>query len=67
MSNVHHFISQAPIQWSAKKQNTVEAAIYGSEIIMDLRCKLRMPGINIDGPAWLFGDNESEVTLSTGP
>ena len=34
---------------------------------MDLRYTLRMLGVPIDGPAWLFGDNKSVVTSSTIP
>ena len=37
------------------------------EQINDLRYTLRMMGIPIDGPAWLFGDNQSVVTSSTIP
>ena len=76
MSGVLHFINQTPVQWFAKKQNVVETATYGSEFmvarqateqIMDLRYTLRMLGIPIDGPAWLFGDNQSVLTSSTIP
>ena len=76
MSGILHFLNQTPIQWFAKKQNTVETATYGSEFmvarqateqIIDLRYTLRMMGIPIDGPAWLFGDNQSVVTSSTIP
>jgi hypothetical protein len=76
MSGVLHFLIQTPIQWLAKKQNTVETAMYGSEFmvarqaieqIIDLRYALQLMGIPIDGPAWLFGDNECVVTSSTIP
>ena len=54
----------------------METATYGSEFvaarqateqIMDLRYSLRMMGVPIDGPAWLFGDNMSVITSSTIP
>jgi hypothetical protein len=76
MSGILHFINQTPIQWFAKKQNTVETATYGSEFmvarqateqIMDLRYTLRMMGIPIDGKSWLFGDNQSVITSGTVP
>jgi hypothetical protein len=76
MSGILHFINQTPIQWFAKKQNTVETATYGSEFmvarqateqILDLRYTLRMMGIPIDGKSWLFGDNQSVITSSTIP
>jgi hypothetical protein len=59
-----------------KKQMTVETATYGSEFmvayqaseqIMALCNTLRMMGIPIDGPTWMFGDNASVITSSTVP
>jgi hypothetical protein len=76
MSGIIHMVNQTPIQWFCKKQNVVETATYGSEFmvarqateqIMDLRYTLRMLGIPIEGPAWLFGDNQSVITSSTIP
>ena len=76
MSGIIHFLNQTPIQWFAKKQATVETATYGSEFlvarqateqILDLRYSLRMMGIPLDGPSWLFGDNSSVITSSTIP
>ena len=76
MSGIIHFVNQTPIISYCKKQKTVETATYGSEFmvarhaceqIMDLRYTLRMMGIPIDGPAWMFGDNSSVITSSTIP
>jgi hypothetical protein len=76
MSGIIHMVNQTPIQWFCKKQNVVETATYGSEFmvarqateqIMDLRYTLRMMGIPIDGPAWMFGDNQSVITSSNIP
>ena len=76
MSGIIHLLNQTPIQWFCKKQNVVETATYGSEFmvarqateqIMDIRYTLRMLGIPLDGPAWLFGDNQSVITSSTIP
>jgi hypothetical protein len=76
MSGILHFLNQTPIQWFSKKQNTVETATYGSEFmvarqaceqLIDLRYTLRMMGIPLDGPSWLFGDNQSVITSSTIP
>ena len=36
-----------------------------TEQIMDLRYTLRMMGVPIDGPTWMFGDNQSVITSST--
>jgi hypothetical protein len=76
LSRILHMINQTPIAWFCKKQSTVETATYGSEFmvarqateqIMDLRYLVRMMGIPIDGPTWLFGDNQSVITSSTIP
>ena len=76
MSGIITLLNQTPIQWFAKKQATVETATYGSEFlvarqateqILDLRYTLRMMGLPIDGPSWLFGDNSSVITSSTIP
>ena len=34
---------------------------------MDLKYTLRMMGIQLDGPAWMFGDNQSVLTSATVP
>ena len=69
-------LNQTPIDWYSKRQNTVETATYGSEFvaariatdqIIDLRYTLRMLGIPMDGPAWMFGDNLSVINSSTIP
>jgi len=75
-TGVLHLLNQTPIDWFSKRQNQVETATYGSEFmaarqateqIMDLRFTLRALGVPIDGPSWLFGDNQSVVTSSTIP
>jgi hypothetical protein len=38
-----------------------------TEQIIDMRYTLRMMGIPIDGPSWMFGDNQSVITSSTIP
>ena len=69
-------LNKTPIDWYSKRQATVESATYGSEFvaariaaeqIMDLRYTLRMFGCEMDGPAYLFGDNLSVITNSTIP
>ncbi|HSN65751.1 MAG TPA: reverse transcriptase domain-containing protein, partial [Fusibacter sp.] len=76
MTGIIHIINQTPIQWFSKRQNNVETATYGSEFmaarqateqIMDIRYTLLMMGIPIDGPSWLFGDNQSVITSSNIP
>ncbi len=52
------FVNKAPILWHSKRENTVEASTFGSEIIAlknaielieALRYKLRMFGVEIEG------------------
>jgi hypothetical protein len=43
------------------------AARTATEQIMDLRYTLRMMGVLIEGPSWMFGDNQSVITSSTIP
>ena len=75
-TGVLHFLNQTPIEWFCKRQDQVETATYGSEFmaarqaieqIIDLRYTLRMFGVPLDGPSWLFGDNKSVVNSSTIP
>ena len=65
-----------PIIWFSKRQNTVEAATFGSEfvalriykeLIVALRYKLRMFGVPIDGPASVFCDNRGVVKNASIP
>jgi hypothetical protein len=70
------FVQNAPIIWFSKRQNTVEAATFGSEfvalrickeLIVALRYKLRMFGVPIDGPANVFCDNRGVVKNASIP
>ena len=69
-------LNNTPVHWFCKLQATVESATYGSEFmaariavqhIIDIRTTLRYMGIPLDGPAWLFGDNQSVISSSTIP
>jgi hypothetical protein len=75
-TGVLHMINQTPADWYAKRQSTVETATYGSEFVagrtateqvIDIRYTLRMMGVAIDGPTYMFGDNKSVITSSTIP
>jgi hypothetical protein len=70
------FINRAPILWYSKRQTTVETSTWGSEIcalrtsiemIEGMRYKLRMMGVEIDGPASIFCDNDSVVKSTSRP
>jgi hypothetical protein len=64
------YVQNAPILWYSKRQNTVEAATFGSEmvalwickeLILAIHYKLRMFGVEVDGPANVFCDNRGVV------
>ena len=70
------FLNNAPIYWSSKKQSSVETSTFGSEFVAmkqateyvrGLRYKLRMMGILVDEPAFVFGDNQSVLCNTTMP
>ena len=69
-SGIIIFVNNAPILWFSKRQNTVESSTFGSELvamricrdlIVSLRYKLRMFGLNLQGPAYTFCDNAGVV------
>ena len=70
------FLNSAPIYWYSKKQTSVETSSFGSEFIamkscceyiQGLRTKLRMMGIPVEAPAYIFGDNQSVLCNTTMP
>jgi hypothetical protein len=70
------YVQNAPIIWYSKKQNTVEASTFGSELvalqvakdlIVALRIKLKMFGVPLDGPANVFCDNQGVVKNTSIP
>lgn len=76
VTGILHLLNQTPLDWFSKRQGQVETATYGSEFvaartateqITDLRYTLRMFGVPLDGPSWMFGDNQSVITSSTLP
>jgi hypothetical protein len=67
------FLNGALIYWSSKKK-TSETSTFGSEFvamkqateyILGLRYKLRMMGITVDEPSFVFGDNQSVLANTT--
>ena len=76
VTGILHLLNKTPVDWFSKLQNTVETATYGSEFvaartcteqIIDLRTTLRYLGVPVDGPSFMFGDNESVVNSSSIP
>ena len=70
------FMNNAPVYWSSKKQGSCETSTFGFEFITmkqatryvcGLRFKLRMMGITVDEPAYVFGDNQSVLANTSAP
>jgi hypothetical protein len=70
------FLNSAPIYWTSKKQTSCETSTFGSEFVAmkqaceyvrGLRYKLRMMGIKVDEPTFIFGDNKSVLYNTTSP
>ncbi len=68
------YMNSAPILWHSKRQGTVETSVFGAEFVAmktgneasrGLQYKLRMMGIPIDGPTYIFGDNTMSVIHNT--
>jgi hypothetical protein len=66
----------APISWSSKKQTSCKTSTFGSEFIAmkqateyarGLRYKLRMMGMTVNKPTFVFGDNQSVLANTTAP
>jgi hypothetical protein len=69
-------MNMAPILWFSKKQGTIETSVFGAEFVAmkqateaarGLRYKLRMMGIEIDGPTYTYGDNMSVIHNTQRP
>ena len=69
-------INNAPLYWFSKKQSSMETNSFGSEFVAmrqcceylkGLRYKLRMMGIPVNNPCFIFGDNKSVLWNTTVP
>ena len=70
------FLNGAPVYWLSKKQASCEVSTFGSEFtamkqaceyVRGLRYRLRMMGIPVDEPAFVFGDTKSVLANTTVP
>jgi hypothetical protein len=70
------FCNLAPIIWLWKQQVTIKSSLFGAEFVAmkhriktlrGLRYKIRMMGIPLSGPTYIYGDNKSQVTNSSRP
>jgi hypothetical protein len=69
-------INMSVVNWLSKKQGSIESSTFGSEFVAlkiameanrGLRDKLRMMGVRIDVPTYVFCDNQSVVANTTKP
>jgi hypothetical protein len=69
-------LNNTPLVWISKRQKTVETSTYGSEmiatriaidLIIEMRYKLRMLGVELEKQSMLVGDNMSVVLNTTIP
>ena len=69
-------LNMAPVYWFSKKQSTIETSTFGSEFcamkqcceyLRGLRYKLRMMGIPINNPCFIYGDNQSVLWNTSVP
>ena len=70
------FINNALVAWLSKKQATIESSVFGAEFVAmkhgietvrGIRYKLRMMGVPISGPTFVYGDNMSVIKNTTTP
>lgn len=70
------YLNQVPIYFYSKKQNCIETGTFGAEFIAMKQCceyirglgyKLRMFGIPISQPAFVYGDNQAVLKNATLP
>ncbi len=70
------YMNNALIQWCSKKQPTIESSVFGAEFVAmkhgietcrGIRYKLRMMGIKISGPTFVYGDNMSVIHNTQRP
>ena len=69
-------MNMAMINWNTNNQTTVEGSILGAEFVAmkqgvealrGIRFNLRMMGVKIDGPTYVYGDNMSVLHNTSKP
>ena len=69
-------MNSALVNWLSKKQATIETSMFGAEFVAmkqvmeavcGLRYKLRMMGVQISGPTYVYGDNMSVIHNTQRP
>ena len=76
ITGVIMLLNNTPVYWLSKRQKTVETSTYGSEliaarigvdIIIAMRYKLRMLGVNLEERSVMLGDNMAVILNTTLP
>ncbi len=55
------------LQWGSQKSESKIGIPNQVEKLRELRYKVRMMGVPLTGPSYVYGDNKSQVTNSTRP
>ena len=70
------FLNSSLINWMSKKQPTVESSVFGAEFVAmkhlndtlrGIRYKLRMMGVPVTDPSYIYGDNMSVIHNTQRP
>ena len=70
------FLNTALINWLSKKQATIEVSVFGAEFVAmntgiealrGIRYKLRMMGVPLNGPTYVYRDNMSVIYNTPRP
>ncbi len=70
------FLNMSLLNWLSQKQPTIESSVFGAEffamklgveVLWGIRYKLRMMGIPIAGPTYVYGDNMSVIHNTQRP
>ena len=70
------YLNMAPILWFSKRQGTIEPLVFGAEFVAmrvgleacrGLRYKLRMMGVPVEEPIYIYGDNMSVIHNTQKP
>ncbi len=70
------FVNNAIVDWLSKRQQTIETSVFGAEFVAlkhgmeklrGLRYKLRMMGVPLTGPSYIYGDNMSVIHNTQRP
>ncbi len=70
------YLNMSLVTWFSKKQSTIETSVFGAEFVAmkqgmealrGIRYKLRMMGVELSGPSYIYGDNMSVIHNTQRP